>query len=465
MRNRLFVLTMLGIVFAGLTISSGLRAQYRWHISHSGRDAQSIFHFNIVSCAGEVCTATGVKRDTTLKTIDRNRVLFFRSTDAGLNWIEQDPGLPHFQSDDPNPVYSLQQIDSLTAVAVGDSGLILRTSDCGKTWQTQDAHSKHFIEDVSFSDPMNGILVMSHPDTGLVSRSDILITHDGGQNWLLAPFTPWRSPGFCHADGGNSFRMTPYSGRNIPIYKTSDNWITVDSTPPIIPDGDRIHLLTGFGFRGSDTIIAYGVVDTFLSLSMPSYILQSVDGGMSWTKVDVPDTIVTNAHCMSSPDRGIVFVGGANFHKIIVSSDHGMSWRIDTLMMDTAYDPSFVYSISVTPSGHAVGALSDNPFSWGQAVLARGDPIPLDIKSNAPPTRVSDFYPNPAISAITIISPEMRCVVQLLNVVGVEVVRDIIPADGTLTLDVSSLPRGMYEVVIERDGQMIPAGKVALIGK
>ena len=37
--------------------------------------------------------------------------------------------------------------------------------------------------------------------------------------------------------------------------------------------------------------------------------------------------------------------------------------------------------------------------------------------------------------------------------------------NGTLTLDVSQLPRGIYAVMIEHDGQMIPAGKIALIGK
>lgn len=60
--------------------------------------------------------------------------------------------------------------------AVGDSGLILRSNDTGKTWrEVPRSGAKYFLGDVVFTDSLTGLAMGDH--------GGCLSTTDGGLTW------------------------------------------------------------------------------------------------------------------------------------------------------------------------------------------------------------------------------------------------------------------------------------------
>ncbi len=177
-----------------LTFVSGARAQYHWHVTHDAQlinngKAQYEYLFTAVDCSGDVCTAAGVVLDTSIHAIGRSRVMFFRSSDQGRSWVEQDPQLPPGRGDKDRIINLVQQIDSLNAVAFSDSGLVLRTFDGGLNWVRQDLHTLEYVDDVNFSDPLTGIAITDRVISDSTMRAcRILTTTDGGHNWKQAAF-------------------------------------------------------------------------------------------------------------------------------------------------------------------------------------------------------------------------------------------------------------------------------------
>ncbi|HWF44986.1 MAG TPA: T9SS type A sorting domain-containing protein [Candidatus Kapabacteria bacterium] len=456
-RNRLLEYSLL---LACLIFASGARAQYRWHVTHPSYDNHGhSFKFTSLDCWGEVCIAGGIKTDTSLKTVQASAIIFYRSTDGGQTWAEQDPNLPH-ERIIGNQIEAVQQIDSLDAVGVGDSGLVLRTSDGGATWEKQDLHTSEYVSNVHFSDLMTGIVILARATTGVVSACDIATTHDGGKNWSLAPFSPWLFASDCHSDGDGKFRVI--SDDIGPVYKTSDNWATVDSTPLIIPWADSIHVLGHFNFKGEDTIVGYGasVYGTIGLVPVYVFITHSINGGMSWDSVALSVSGSDGIESMSSLDRNIVFgAESGSGTRMEVSTDHGITWRVDSLILDTTgYRPYFIQSIAVTSQGYGVfiSSLGD------QGLIFRGDPPSEHVESNKHIVDDGHIYPNPATTNLTITSSIGASSVYLYDILGREALSGTL-LNGHATLDVSHLPRGIYSVVLEHNGRLIPAGKIAVV--
>jgi len=85
-------------------------------------------------------------------------------------WVQQNSGTNEMLSD-------VVMLDTVTAIVVGQSGSILRTSDAGTTW-INVAESLSFVErwkSVSFCDAANGIIVGYY--------GGVVTTTNGGNNW------------------------------------------------------------------------------------------------------------------------------------------------------------------------------------------------------------------------------------------------------------------------------------------
>jgi hypothetical protein len=76
----------------------------------------------------------------------------------------------------------------------------------------------------------------------------------------------------------------------------------------------------------------------------------------------------------------------------------------------------------------------------------------------------AQLYPNPATTNLNITSSIGTSTIHLYDVLGREALSSIL-SNGQSTLDVSRLPRGIYSVVLERKGELLPAGKVAIVAK
>lgn len=72
-------------------------------------------------------------------------------------------------------LFSVEALAANTAVAVGEDGLILRSTDRGATWSANWARTRHTFFGLAFSDDNIGVAV---GDVGFIHR-----TSDGGITW------------------------------------------------------------------------------------------------------------------------------------------------------------------------------------------------------------------------------------------------------------------------------------------
>ena len=120
------------------------------------------------------------------------------------------------------------------------------------------------------------------------------------------------------------------------------------------------------------------------------------------------------------------------------------------------WKPLEITGISILDSNHALIMLDNATYNGfvGSATAGWVERITLNAPANVKTGQqnISDvqIYPNPASSSITITSTEAGSIVHLLDILGREVMQGTVPANGPLTLDVGSLPAGMYYI---SDGQ------------
>jgi Secretion system C-terminal sorting domain len=441
-----------GIVFllASLTLPSSLQAQYHWTITHTDTIGAYSYIFYYVDCSGDACTAVGTKVDDTIPLghLGNYKVLFFRSDNGGSTWIEQDPGFASFgQEVFQDAIMQIQQIDSLNIVAIGDTGLIdsglaltgncviVRSFDAGNTWSVQlDSVFPSFniinIFNIHFSDSA----------TGIATFGDIIFTtQDAGNHWVEANFYPPVALSSCHSYGNREFRVAPYiNGR---LYHTFDDWLTVDSTtPPAIDTASTA--IPGYGFYGNDTIEATALSDA----KPPLLVLRSTDGGYEWQTVDSLAMSYASSSEFTPLNRSVVFLTGVRASVLPVSTDHGNSWQVDTMIADPRANvqtnlPYFPLSITLNAEGAAVAALNITPGRIGSATgfLAKIEAIPADIgRSDVRAISTLQVFPNPSISEINIVSSEGN--ISILDPLG----RSYEVKRSGNSLDVSALPPGVY---------------------
>ena len=213
----------------------------------------------------------------------------------------------------------MQQIDSLNAVAVGDSGLIYRTFDGGVTWSRQfipgPFSGTASIWSVYFHDSMNGIICL--PDQPAT-------TSDGGLTWTLGPYTGISFP-TCHCYGAGKFAV--FNSNTGVIYRTSNNWATMDSTQPI-PNASNLFLaLRWSDWTDGDTIIGCG-----FDSSSTALIMRTTNSGQTWSQSELPQGS-GDIDCMSFISDDTLLSGRYSFaqNSILFSSDNGQSWVSDSV--------------------------------------------------------------------------------------------------------------------------------------
>jgi photosystem II stability/assembly factor-like uncharacterized protein len=96
-----------------------------------------------------------------------NGILLFTS-DGGTHWINRSNSTLTRMND-------IAPTDSDTWSGVNYRGMILKTTDNGITWDSTDPGMRVELNGISFSDPMNGVIV---------GRGIILHTSDGGAHWI-----------------------------------------------------------------------------------------------------------------------------------------------------------------------------------------------------------------------------------------------------------------------------------------
>jgi photosystem II stability/assembly factor-like uncharacterized protein len=219
--------------------------------------------------------------------------------------------------------------------ASGSGGVILRSTDEGKTWtqlRVPDADNLDFRDIEAFDE--DTAYVMSSGDG---EKSRIYKTENSGKLWTLQ-YTD-RRPGFfldslaCDGRIHCVALSDPVDGRFL-VLTTDDgeHWkeLPRDQMPPALP--------TEGAFAASGTSIALCDGGIYFGTGGPAArVFYSADHGRSWAVVETPmaaSNPSSGIFSLACRGRSIVAVGGdyrdsANAHHVAVySTDAGSTWRL-----------------------------------------------------------------------------------------------------------------------------------------
>jgi photosystem II stability/assembly factor-like uncharacterized protein len=392
--------------------------------------------------------------------------MFWRSTDGGNSWKMQNPGLPKFRlpvsGENKRSAYirTIQQIDSLNAVAICDSGYILHTFNGGKTWIVQDCHLDGILTHIHFSDPQTGILTAIDPYYGYCR---IFITTNGGKKWdstgFMIPAYPGNRFSNCYSFGYHEFRVFErLSGK---IYTTTDNWQTVDSTKAFLDDSmlSKVHL-NGCNLTGDNVLIIYG------SDNKGNFLSRSTDDGNHWEiPVYFHAADLENIYTMTSLDRDTILAAGYSLNNnIIFSTDRGATWNLDSVAIEINFQVSSCLGISLTGNGNPIGIFSYDGFQGVEAILAQGKATKSQVTKYSL-TPGSYLFPNPATNIVNIDPANHTGTIYIKDIFGRDVIRPFSSPSFTLPVDISKLSPGVYDVVIDSPNKFYFLDKLVVTEK
>jgi len=283
---------------------------------------------------------------------------------------------------DGYPLNDIHFINSQQGVAVGAMGLIMKTSDGGKTWTRQEKLTDCNLTDIFFTDNKNGWIAggrirsaktnetMSHDERG--GDGIILHTEDGGNSWdiqfarrgtyLFGIFFSGRNNGWAVGEGGL-------------LLRTSDGgrlWSQLPTT-------GTIKWLNGIYFFDKLNGLIVGESETVLATN---------DGGLTWEKINAPAD--RKFYGFRSFYRDITFKGNKGWivgqnGTILSSKDRGRTWEPQATEFDERVrelmDLKKVFFIDEN-KGYAVGSLgtrimktSDGGESWSFVRVPNNDQL------------------------------------------------------------------------------------------
>jgi photosystem II stability/assembly factor-like uncharacterized protein len=260
-------------------------------------------------------------------------------------------------------------IDSLKGWAVGDSGMIIFTTDGGLNWDIQNSNVSSDIISLFFlNDSLGWALtqdVLTFP-----YRTKILNTTDGGSNWLISEY-PDENILFntiYFIDSLTGF----LGGSPVSIVRTIDGgleWREVELS------GTYYDLpVLGFEFFNQQFGFAFGGVRDFAGV-----VWKTVDGGENWySQAFNPDPIIQIRFLDSLNVYGITYDPELVYTALVQSSDAGENWNFKLLeLFGAAYSFSFRTAAEWwSPMGHEGFIFTkDSGESWQTITLK--DSIPL----------------------------------------------------------------------------------------
>ncbi|MBN0986517.1 WD40/YVTN/BNR-like repeat-containing protein [Amphritea pacifica] len=209
-------------------------------------------------------------------------------------------------------------------VAVGDQGVVMRSTDQGQSWQQQLTPFSVMLTSVCFADAQHGWLT-GHD--GLLAATD-----DGGVNWHLL------------LDGNqiNQLRLQRLQQKMAELQAQLD--VQPDNAQ-LAEQLDNVSWQAGDAAAAVDDGAGVPLLDIWFSDSQRGFalggyglLLKTEDGGDSWAywgdRLDNPDNFHLNA--MKADHRGYLYIVG-EAGLLFRSEDGGDHWQ----RIETPYDGSF----------------------------------------------------------------------------------------------------------------------------
>ncbi len=330
-------------------------------------------------------------------------------------------------------------------IGVGDSGLIIRSTDKGETWEKKRLNDSIEFYRIIMADEYYGVIQGSYYKNRY--HEVILETKDGGNSWNnLTTEVGLSEINFIKKDtlyGLSQVRNKDSAVVDV-LIKVTNNWQTIDTMP-----------------RPNETQLLFAVDDSNLwvaggSFKYPDYkdmtqkISRTIDGGKSWTTQRYGKYNGCAIECLAFYDKNFG-IASTCMNITFITFDSGNNWIMDTI---GTYNPN---------SGEAGGtfALQVPSITTGFIILeydyiykyTRDWTDGVEVEEN----KAGEFSisPNPAEDFIKItgINPTLKRgteVVQIFNVFGEKIPLRLTtsptPQEGNLLLDVSMLSSGVYFV-------------------
>jgi photosystem II stability/assembly factor-like uncharacterized protein len=350
--------------------------------------------------------------------------IILKTSDGGTNWTQQSSGVN-------SALFSVHFVSSTTGYVVGELGVMLKTTNGGTDWELKNIRGATTLSSVYFPSIDTGYVVGIRNVTS-INLGVIFKTTDGGNNWnqiySTADGEGLNSVFFLNAELGFSV------GDNGIIVKSDDggaNWTknTIGTSA-----------LKSIHFTSIDWGYIVGCDD-----NGDASILKTIDGGVNWTSHDLEN------YCLNSiffVDTNVGYAVGTHYNQgtIIRSNDGGINWSEQYSVLNYPLNSIFFPN---KDTGYAVctnGTLLKTTNGGGLGINEKG------ISLNG-----LDIYPNPT-SAIITIETLANGSLSILNISGQQLLQQEITEPIT-TIDVSTLPSGVYVVKVVGD-KGVQVGKI-----
>jgi len=195
-------------------------------------------------------------------------------------------------------------VDSSAAYAIGNYGTVLKSTNGGQNWNTQNVHSISDLLSISVIDK----------DTVYLSGRDLSVfkTTDGGDTWLTV-----RNGSYGNRNTSKVFFITSAVGYLLgdgmeELFKTTDAGITWTK------------LVMELNFQGV-TSLYFTTVDIGYATQGGGNVLKTTDGGVHWKTIALPISWPFNSLDFTDPQTGYM-VG--DLGNILKTEDAGESWKI-----------------------------------------------------------------------------------------------------------------------------------------
>ncbi len=397
------------------------------------------------------------------------------SNQANAQWKEV--------ADFPNVEYvtSVYFLDFPGATRIGFVGTqseLHKTTDGGNTWHavwdSGGYYAGYYVTDICFMDTETGWFTVH--DDGAILGDQCYRTSDGGETWQR-----------LYVPGA--------------YYSTADGIFYSSSSGKLLLLDSIIRISTDMGNTWSDSLLYYGEIYAAWSPShivipaqsfLPPYdasFLETMNGGITWDTINPQNTddgggrwlaIPGTSTCFEvdygwyffvrrSDDYGHTWYPIANltgdslhyctgiikgdFSRLYIQTDTGMYVSVDSgVTWNFDGGPTYLTNFSndefYSANGVTIAGETYNQYGglyggglweeiWPQAGVAEN--------ASANSNNTLSIFPNPASGTLQIMGAQPG-EVHLFDLLGREVLHGVLSASGTLTLDVSSLPAGLYYI-------------------
>lgn len=363
----------------------------------------------------------------------------------------------------------LQFISATIGFAVGDNGVILKTTDGGSNWVPQTSPTTANLLSIKFVNATTGYITAQ--DTFFLKSSN------GGNSWSIEQLdTIGINPGSCFfcqynlvdfydsqnglivlSEGQLTNARTTNGGVNWSMkteglsaaYTTGISW-PVKDTLYILDVNRKLAKSVNGGNSWSETSLATGNV-FFYSVNFVnskigyvagqrsgnnrSFINKTTDGGNSWVEVLEDSLPKKRILAMDFDASGFGFAVGNGI--ILTTNDQGVSWQVDSL---TFPSPGQLFAVKITPAG---------VFAIGSNGKVFADKSVVGISKINRESVLVKVYPNPVKEKTVLVqidNPEGEYELIIYSTMGEEVFRRYLYGlQEAISLDLTA---GLYNYTI-----------------